>query len=112
MENLIVAILLYVAIVAIAHCPKSVAKADTDPAAPVDYFPKEEANTEPDPVAMPDQPAIIVPMSTTQPEAVEAFTVATDLSCLGVRELYKLAKEAGLKNVKKLSKTQLVEALA
>jgi hypothetical protein len=87
MENLIVAILLYVAIVAIANCPKSVAKADTDPTAPVDYFPEVEATPEPQ-------------------------TFHQDLSRLGVRELYKLASKAGIKGYKKLSKGALIQALA
>jgi hypothetical protein len=153
MENLIIAILLYVAIVAIANCPKSVAKADTDPAAPVDYFPIEEA-TEPQAKAEPVtvapemtweemlvdsrtveflermadfmeskieevQPAIaatalcpVAPMATAQPEPVQNFTVANDLSRLGVRDLYKLASKAGIKGYKKLSKGALIQALA
>ncbi|MBE9242689.1 hypothetical protein [Synechocystis salina] len=116
MENLIVAILLYVAIVAIAYRPKTAA---TDPAAPIDYFPEVEATTEPEPVAMPVQPAIaatalttVPTMATAQPDPVQSFTVANDLSRLGVRDLYKLASKAGIKGYKKLTKPQLVQALA
>jgi hypothetical protein len=118
MENLIVAIVLYVAIVAIAYRPKTTA---TDPVtAPIDYFPEvEEATTEPEPVAMPDQPAIaatvlstVPTMATAQPDPVQSFTVANDLSRLGVRQLYKLASKAGIKGYKKLSKGALIQALA
>jgi hypothetical protein len=117
MENLIVAIVLYVAIVAIAYCPKTTA---TDPVtAPIDYFPEVEATTEPEPVEMPVQPAIaatalstVPTMATAQPEPVQSFTVATDLSRLGVRDLYKLASKSGIKGYKKLSKGALIQALA
>jgi hypothetical protein len=132
MENLILAILIYVAIVAIAHCPNKSA-ATTDPVtAPVDYFPEVEevapqpatpaktkatiANLIKEEVARPAIAATalspIAPMSTAQPEPVQSFTVAPDLSRLGVRDLYKLASKAGIKGYKKLSKGALIQALA
>jgi hypothetical protein len=85
----------------------------------VDYFPEVEEVTS-EPVAMPVQGAIaatalttVAPMSTAQPEPVQSFTVATcDLSKMGVRDLYKLASKAGIKGYKKLSKPQLIQALA
>jgi hypothetical protein len=117
MENLIVAIVLYVAIVAIAYCPNKTTA--TDPAVPIDYFPEVEETTETKPVAMPVQPAIaattlstVSPLATAQPDPVQSFTVATDLSRLGVRDLYKLASKAGIKGYKKLSKGALIQALA
>jgi hypothetical protein len=115
MENLIIAILLYVAIVAIANCPNKTTA--TEQSAPIDYFPELEETTEPqaEPVTV-AQPAIAatalspVKIAMAQPEPVEGFR--PDLSKMGVRQLYRLASDAGIKGYKKLSKAQLVEALA
>lgn len=75
---------------------------------PINYFPEEvEEETEPEP-----QPIVIV-----ERRPIAAFTVpvatvpSVDLSALGVRDLYKLAADAGHKNVKKMSKAALIELL-
>lgn len=136
MENLIVAIALYIVIVAIAYCPNKTAAIDPV-AVPINYFPDVEKVTEAVPVddavlnaiaIAPakatkttkatlstlikeelSKPAIV---ATVQLDPVQSFTIAKpDLSKMGVRDLYKLASQAGIQGYKKLTKPQLIAAL-
>jgi len=86
MENLIVCIALYVLIVAIAYSPST---GPNNYVGSIDYFPEVEE---------PTKTAISTPGPTT------------DLSSLGVRDLYNLAK-GKVRGYKKLTKAQLIEAL-
>ncbi|MBD2652030.1 hypothetical protein H6G45_00690 [Synechocystis sp. FACHB-383] len=43
--------------------------------------------------------------------AIGTTAPATNLSTLGVRALYKLASQAGVKKVKSMTKSQLIQAL-
>jgi hypothetical protein len=110
MENLIVAIALYIVIVAIAYCPAK--KTATDPAAaPIDYFPQVEEVTEPQAVA-PAKPKSTI--ANLIKEEVSKTAIATpaqpDLNGLPIRALYARAK-GKIKNYKKLSRAQLIQEI-
>ena len=116
MENLALAIVLYVAIVAIAYCPNKTTA--TDPlTTPIDYFPEvEEVSPQSEFVAtVPAQPKAKTISTLLREEAtkkaIAVEPVANDLSTLPIRALYARAK-GKVKNYKKLSRAQLVQALA
>ena len=116
MENLILAIALYVVFIAAANAPKN----NRTTTEPINYFPDfESENSQPEPEAM----AIAVDFSTEPTKTELKPTLSTllrdefvkpfqDLKNLPIRELYQLAAAAGFKNVKKMTKAQLIEALA
>lgn len=110
MENLAIAILLYIVIVAIANCPKRHAAASPETESqPVNYFPEPTTET--------NQPAIA---STAKPEPVvinksSPATVANPpkpLEKMTIRQLYAAAKTAKIPNYKRLNKSALVSQLA
>ena len=109
MENLILAIALYVVFIAAANDPKN----NRTTAEPINYFPEPE----------PELMAIAVDFSTEPTKTELKPTLSTllrdefvkplqDVKNLPIRELYQMAAAAGLKNVKKMTKAQLIEALA
>ena len=127
MENLILAIALYVVFIAAANAPKN----NRTTTEPINYFPDfKSENSQPEPEAM----AIAVPTETSEPATVEtktepmeipiAATVKPTLSALikeeftkpledlTIRELYTAAANAKVKGYKRLNKAQLIEALA
>ena len=128
MENLILAALLYLAIVAAAYAPKT----NRTTTEPINYFPEPEPElmaiavdfstepTEPATVEPETEPTEPKPMevsdskSTTKPTLsallVEEFT--KPLEDLTIRELYTAAANAKVKGYKRLNKAQLIEALA
>lgn len=73
---------------------------------PIDYFPEiDEPQPEPQPV-----------ISIVERRPVAAFVPnpaknPTNLAGLGVRDLYKIASQQGIKGYKKLSKKQLLDLL-
>jgi hypothetical protein len=96
MENLIISTLLYIAIIAIAFAPKCPKKTATEsahikvnPSAPINYFPEVEEETE-----------------------LETATDSLMYALMPIRKLYILAKDAGIKNYKAMSKSQLAIALS
>jgi hypothetical protein len=108
-QEILVCSFAYIVLVAIAYKPRTTAPTVVeDTAQPIEYFPEVEEETEPDP-----QPIVIV-----EPMPVAAFTApfatvpAVDLSSLGVRELYKLASQRGIKGYKKISKAKLITLLS
>lgn len=113
MENLIVAVALYIVIVAIAYRPKPTA---TDPTAPVEYFPEVEETT-PDPVT-PKAITIVEPLpvaafkAPTKPIKTPTVAPASNLSSLSIRELKKMASTAKIKRYSTLTKAQLIQALS
>ena len=121
MENLILAIALYVVFIAAANAPKN----NRTTTEPINYFPDfESANSQPEPEAM----AIAVPTETSEPKPMEVSdsksttkpTLSTlikeeftkPLEDLTIRELYTAAANAKVKGYKRLNKAQLIEALA
>jgi hypothetical protein len=133
MENLILAALLYLAIVAAAYQPKT----NCTTTEPINYFPDfESENSQPEPEPM----AIAVPTETSEPATVETKTEPTEpkpmevsdfksttkptlsalikeeftkpLEDLTIRELYAAAANAKVKGYKRLNKAQLIAALA
>ncbi|MBE9194215.1 Rho termination factor N-terminal domain-containing protein [Synechocystis sp. LEGE 06083] len=117
LQEIIVLTVAYIVLIGLLQPSKTTA---TDPVTePVDYFPEVE-EVAPETPAQHEPKAIaatalttVEPMATAKPEPVQSFTVATpDLSKMGVRDLYKLASKAGIKGYKKLSKPQLIQALA
>ena len=103
MENLILAIALYVVFIAAANAPKN-NRTTTEPAT----VEPETEPTEPKPMEVSDS------KSTTKPTLsallVEEFT--KPLEDLTIRELYTAAANAKVKGYKRLNKAQLIEALA
>jgi len=74
---------------------------------PIDYFPEIDDEPQPEP-----QPVI----SIVERRPVAAMTVPqtkspAKLAGLGVRDLYKIASQQGIKGYKKLSKKQLLDLL-
>jgi hypothetical protein len=105
MENLILAICLYVAIVAIAYQPKKVVDiADNLPATP-----KSPAAAKP----------IAKPVTITQPLPVATFQMSKPantngdrrLESMTIRQLYALASAKGIKRYKSMKKPELIAYL-
>jgi hypothetical protein len=124
-DHLIIAITLYIAFIAFLNSPKKVATQPEE--IKIDYFPEVEQETPEMPVIpcpweteieivmIPEvkEPTIEIKAIAALPPAKETeLETATDYSKLSVRCLYKVAKELGIKNVKKLNKRQLVELLS
>jgi hypothetical protein len=131
MENLIICTALYLVAVAIAYCPER-----RKVAAPINYFPEVEETTdwqemlisprtveavkkvtefmadqlEPEPAPEPTKTEPKPTLSTLLKD--EFVKPLQDVKNLPIRELYQMAAAAGLKNVKKMTKAQLIEALA
>lgn len=123
MSHLIIATVLYIAIVAIAYRPKSV-----NVSVSINYFPEvePEITTEEnilselsEPIIAHESSSVILSPwdSTNIVESVVTMAIATetaqpDLHLLSIRELKKLASKAKIKRYSTLNKCQLIEALA
>ena len=101
MENLILAIALYVVFMAIAYQPKT----NCTTTEPINYFPEPEPEPELMAIAVPTETKPAKPAATVNTKPLEAMTI---------RELYQLAAAANakVKGYKKLNKSQLIAALA
>lgn len=107
MENLILAILIYIAIVAIAYQPKPAAASPVEPVATVE----ETTETETQPAITKPQPKTI-----TEPLPAAAFktaakTAVKPLEKMTIRELYAAASAAKIKRYKRLNKAELIQRL-
>lgn len=112
MENLIVAIALYIVVVAIANRPKSTV---TDPAAPVQYFPTVKLEPE---TATAQPVTIVEPLPVATFKAIEKpvktapKSPTNNLNSLSIRELKKMASVAKIKRYSVLKKSELILALS
>jgi hypothetical protein len=110
----IVATAVYVLAIAVLFAPKCPKAAPAvDPTAPIDYFPEVEEETETEPEAI----AVLVNLAvqalaqlnpTPAPEVAEP----ADLASLGIRALKKMASAAKIPHYSKMTKQQLIGALA
>lgn len=111
MSNTIVAILLYVLIVAIAFAPKCPQQQSVGSTS-INYFPDIEVKaSEPTTELVNDFPEDNK-VRNSQTESAIASESKTNLNTLGIRELKKLASRAKIKNYSRLTKKQLIEALS
>ena len=101
MENIILATILYIAIVAIAYQPKPATETT-----PVNYFPEVEEETETTEVIQ--YPAAIPAF--TAPKS-PAMAIESDLMALSIRQLKKLAS-GRIKRYSSLTKKQLSQRLS
>lgn len=131
LQEIIVLTVAYIALIGLLQPKKKTVAPIADSTAPIDYFPEVKETTEP--LAQPEpkakstlaslikeevaKPAVLAPtalcpvtIATAPAQPIQGFT--PDLSKMGVRDLYRLASNAGIKGYKKLSKAQLVQALA
>jgi hypothetical protein len=123
MENLILAIALYVVFMAIAYQPKT----NCTTTEPINYFPEPEPELMAIAVVIPETTEPATVETKTEPEPMEipiAATVKPTLSALikegftkpledlTIRELYTAAANANVKGYKRLNKAQLIAALA
>lgn len=102
---------IYCAYCCAIHQPRPVT--DTEPEAqPINYFPDVEEDDEPTEPQPKPQPIAIVERRPVAALTIPQSPAKRDLSGLGVRELYRLASQRGIKGYKKLSKTKLVSILS
>lgn len=120
MENLLVCVLFYLTFVILLYPrPSEITTPAIDPCVSIDYFPEPlEEPAKPEPFTTPAPKAIAAtvlttatPVVTAKPEPVEAFTVTPDLTAMPIRQLYQAAKLAGITNVKRRSKSELLGLL-
>jgi hypothetical protein len=110
-QEILVCTFAYIVLVAIAYQPRPVT--DTEPEAqPINYFPDVEEDDEPTEPQPKPQPIAIVERRPVAALTIPQAPAKRDLSGLGVRELYRLASQRGIKGYKKLSKTKLVSILS
>jgi hypothetical protein len=112
MENLIIAIFIYVAAVAIAFAPKCPHVSPDSPVEKIEYFPEIETTDEPAKkshlVNLPGEPVTPSPAPVSLPTAIAA---ETSLHGLSIRELKKRASQAKIKRYGTLNNQQLILAL-
>ena len=98
-SEIIVCSLVYIAIVAIAYCPKNTTVTMPETVGYMDYFP--ESNTAPE---------TLTPSS----ESLESseVAIASNLQSLSIRALKKLASEKKVPRYSNLTKSQLIAAIA
>ena len=116
-SEIIVCSLVYIAIVAIAYCPKNTTTTTPETVGYMDYFPEE-----------PTEPETLIPGSESLEMAIAAIsnpleplliladkpaavTVSPDLKSLSIRQLKKMA-QGRVKGYSSLTKSQLIQALA
>ena len=119
-SEIIVCSLVYIAIVAIAYCPKNTTTTTPETVGHIDYF--LEGPTEPETlipsseslessevaIAAISNPLELLPILADKPAAV---TVSPDLQSLSIRQLKKMA-QGRVKGYSSLTKSQLIQALA
>jgi cbb3-type cytochrome oxidase subunit 3 len=111
MENLLVCIVLYVAIVAVAYRPKAKATATPSAEEPINYFPEvEEVEEEEEAIAV--EPVEVAEEVTPEPIKTPSVVIPANLENLTIRQLKKLASAAKIRRYSSLTKAQLIDRLA